>query len=293
MSELAAPAGWDVRQLSPTEILLKRLFVFCATAAFALSVAGYEVLSFFLNPDQTRAITIPFRIAMIFLQVATVTLAIVVCRRRVPVSAALAFLFVIIYTFRFAHDTIVRPIEIFNPPLQDAILYYFGICLPTFFGLILVRDKAAIVRAGDWLYWMAFFVCVAGLVAEAEFVIRGETGLANGNTGNTYLIGNAAMNHFEFAHMGLLLLGLGTWKLGCRSYRNRFIMILIIASIPLGVAVVLLADSRSAFVGAPLVILAALYGAVRDSESGGHHCLGRRCLPGGLVADRVCRLRQS
>jgi hypothetical protein len=197
---------------------------------------------------------------MVVLQIATATLAVLVCRRRVPISSALAVLFVVIYTFRFAHDTMFRPIEIFAPPLDDAILFYFGICLPTFFGLVFVRDKAAVRSAGDWLYWMAYFICTAGMMTGAGLIALGQNKLENGAT---YLIGNGAMNHFQFAHMGLLLLGLGAYKLGCRRYRNRLSMILIIASIPLAVAVLLLADSRSAFVGAPLVIVAALYGAVR------------------------------
>jgi hypothetical protein len=197
---------------------------------------------------------------MVVLQIATATLAVLVCRQRVPMSAALAVLFVVIYTFRFTHDAIFRPIEIYVPTLDDAILFYFGICLPTFFGLVFVRDKTAIRSAGDWLYWMAYFICAAGMITGAGLIARGQNKLENGAT---YLIGNGAMNHFQFAHMGVLLLGLGAYKLGCRRYRNRLSMILIIASIPLAVAVMLLADSRSAFVGAPLVIVAALYGAVR------------------------------
>jgi hypothetical protein len=261
MSQFAVPAEWDaLPAVSGADRLLERLFALCATASFALSIAGYQVLSFFLNPDQTRAGSVPFRIGMVVLQIATATLAVLVCRRRVPISAALAVLFVVIYTLRFAHDTIFRPIEIFNPPLDDAILFYFGICLPTFFGLILVRDKDAIRRAGDWLFWMVYFICAAGMITGAGLIARGQNKL---ESGATYLLGNGAMNHFQFAHMGLLLLGLGAYKVGCRRYRNRLSMILMIASIPLAVAVMLLADSRSAFVGAPLVIIAALYGAVR------------------------------
>jgi hypothetical protein len=239
---------------------LERVFPFVATAAFVLSLTGYPLLSFFLNPDYTRAITIPFRFAMVGLLALTALLAIAQGSRRLPISASLALIFCVIYTIRFAHDTIYRPIDIFNPPLHDAILIYFGICLPAFFGLLFVRDPRAVRNAGEWFYWATYAICVAGLVFQANEIVREQTRLANGNT---YLIGNPSLNHVTFGHMGLLLVAMSAYKLGCRRYSNWVSLAFLIAAIPLGVGVMLLADSRSALIGSIFVVPVALFGAVR------------------------------
>jgi len=230
-----------------------------ASVALTGNLVGFLIVSYI--PDalgvNSRVVTIPFRalmLAFLFYAVFRI-LESGHLRMRISPTSLLVIFFWIAYCSRFIVDAAVLQVPLGGPPSEMA-LYLFGIVLPTFIVLYLIRD----IR----LYQKALVWTMLGLGACcAVSMLRTRTALDLAKTGTGYGA-NDVVNHILYGHMGVtaILLGLFVFLGIGHMGKSWYIRLMAGGVACLGIFTVFASGSRGALIAgvflAPVVIYLGL-----------------------------------
>lgn len=242
---------------SPNEIALRPL-TRSASAVMTLTLAGFFAVSYIPGALETgsRVATVPFRGLVLALIIYTGYryLEAGYLRMRMSVISLLVLFFWTAYCTRFVADGAVLQVPLGQPPWYMA-LYLFGICVPTFTVLYLIRDISLYRKALVWTMLPLGACCLASaFLPQATEQVSGAGHKAN-----------EILNHIGYGHMGVTTVVLALFvllKIGGR-HRPWYLRLLAAGAVCLGVFTLMAAVSRGAVVAGILVIPVALYLGLR------------------------------
>jgi hypothetical protein len=229
-----------------------------ASLFLTLNLAGFLAISYvpgILSVDH-RAITIPFRCAMLALSLYAVYKILAVSHLRLVVSATtlLVVAFWSFYIIRFLSDAILFPVSIGSDP-ADIALFLFGMSLPAFTVSYLFSEINLYKKALVWSM-LALGACCAISMLRASAPHGKSQELTSGND---------ILNHIGYGHMGLTAMILGLFvllQIGSLR-RGRLLRVLAAATVCLGAFTILAASSRGAVVAAVVLLPILVYLGLR------------------------------
>lgn len=230
-----------------------------ASLLLTANLAGFLMISYMptaLGMDH-RAITIPFRGAMLLLVCYGIyrMLAVSHLRLRMSVISTLAMVFWSAYSMRFVADAVLLQVPLGEEPWEIA-MYLFGICLPTFTVFYLIGDVRLYSGALVWTM-LALGVCCA---ISMHFTATSQDATQRGR-----YAGNDILNPIGYGHMGVTAMILGLFvllRIG-RVNRSWLLSVPAAGTVCLGGFTILAAGSRGALVATILLIPVVVYLGLR------------------------------
>ena len=247
MSSLDATQMQDGRPLKLSGI---------ASLALTGNLAGFLIVSYIpeMLGVNSRVATVPFRALMLGFLIYACGRILKSGHLRMQMSptSVLVIFFWIAYCSRFIVDAVVLQVPLGSPPAEMA-LYLFGIVLPTFIVLYLIRDIGLYRRALIWTLLGLGTCCLISMLRT-----RTARDLAKSGTGYE---ANDVVNHILYGHMGVtaVILGLFVFLRIGRAGGTWYIRLLGGGVACLGVFTVFASGSRGALVAGVLLIPIVFY----------------------------------